>query len=130
MNLHPPAVDVRRLAAIDMHALRGTDTRRRVILAEFVLGAIAGIGIGIFLLLSAAGALGSVLGAWALGIGVNYVPLRAAQFRLVRAVGRWRMSGTLIRITVPAMASPKASHSETLTPMSAATGPQTASPRG
>ena len=130
MNLHPPAVDVRRLAAIDMHALRGTDTRRRVILAEFVLGAIAGIGIGIFLLLSAAGALGSVLGAWALGIGVNYVPLRAAQFRLVRAVGRWRMSGTLIRITVPTMASPKASHSETLTPMTAATGPQIASPRG
>ena len=58
-----------------MHALRGTDTRRRVILAEFVLGAIVGIGIGIFLLFSAADALDSAVGAWALGIGVNYVPL-------------------------------------------------------
>ncbi len=75
MNDHPPAVDVRRLAAVDMHALRGTDTRRRVILAEFVLGAIAGISIGSFLLLSAGGALALVLGAWAFGIGVNYVPL-------------------------------------------------------
>ena len=75
MILHPPAVDVRRLAAVDMHALRGTDTRRRAILAEVVLGTIAGIGIGTFLLFSAAGALGLVLGAWALGIGINYVPL-------------------------------------------------------
>ena len=58
-----------------MHALRGTNTRRRVILAEFILGTIVGIGIGAFLLLSAAGPFGLVLGAWALGIGVNYVPL-------------------------------------------------------
>jgi hypothetical protein len=40
------------------------------------------------------------------------------------------MSGTLISVTVTTTASLKASHSETLTPMAAATGPQIASPKG
>jgi hypothetical protein len=39
-----PDVDVRRLAAVDMHGARGSLLRRRVILAEFVLGAIGGAG--------------------------------------------------------------------------------------
>ncbi len=99
MNVHPPAVDVRRLAAVDMHALRGTDIRRRVILAEFVLGTIAGIGIGIFLLLSAAGAIGSALGAWALGIGVNYVPLAVHALSLR---SRARLRRELCGVDLPA----------------------------
>lgn len=68
-------VDVRRLAAVDMHGVRGTTIRRRVIVAEFLLGAIGGIGIGLFLLLTASAAEGVVVGIWALGIGANYVPL-------------------------------------------------------
>jgi hypothetical protein len=75
MRSHHPLVDVRRLAAVDMHALSGTDRRRRIIIAEFVLGAIGGIGIGLFLLLSGAGTFGTVLGLWAVGVGINYVPL-------------------------------------------------------
>jgi len=68
-------VDVRRLAAVDLHGLMGTALRRRVIIAEFVLGAIGGIGIGLFLLLAADGAIGVVVGVWAVGVGANYVPL-------------------------------------------------------
>jgi len=36
-----PFLDVRRLAAVDMHGTHGTLLRRRIILAEFVLGALA-----------------------------------------------------------------------------------------
>jgi hypothetical protein len=75
MGQRQPPVDVRRLAAVDMHALEGTELRRRIIIAEFVLGAIGGIGIGTFLLFSSAGTLGTVLGIWSFGVGVNYVPL-------------------------------------------------------
>lgn len=75
-------VDVRRLAAIDMHGVKGTSLRRRVIVAEFVLGAIGGIGIGLFLLLTADGAAGIVVGILAIGIGANYVPLALHTFAL------------------------------------------------
>ena len=68
-------VDVRRLAAVDMHGVSGTSFRRRVIIAEFLLGVIGGIGIGLFLLLTADGAAAIVVGVWAIGIGANYVPL-------------------------------------------------------
>lgn len=36
-----PAMNVRRLAAIDMYGTRGTARRRRIILAEFLAGAVA-----------------------------------------------------------------------------------------
>lgn len=68
-------LDVRRLAAVDMHGVKGTTLRRRVIIAEFLLGAIGGIGLGLFLLLTADGTAGIVLGVCAVGIGANYVPL-------------------------------------------------------
>jgi hypothetical protein len=42
-----PLVDVRRLAAIDMHGVAGTRRRRRLILAEFVIGAVGGLAIGL-----------------------------------------------------------------------------------
>ena len=41
------AVDVRRLAAIDMYGTRGTTRRRRIILTEFIAGAIVMIGFGL-----------------------------------------------------------------------------------
>ena len=67
-------VNVRRLAAVDMHGLNGTVLRRRLIIAEFVLSALAGIGIGLFLLFSTPDAVGIVLGLYAIGVGANYVP--------------------------------------------------------
>lgn len=73
MASHP--VDVRRLAAVDMHALKGTDLRRRVIIAEFVLAAVGGIAIGLFLLFGVGGTLATVVGLYVLGIAANYVPL-------------------------------------------------------
>jgi hypothetical protein len=79
-------VDVRRLAAVDMHGVKGTSLRRRVIIAEFVLGAIGGIGIGLLLLFTADGAAGIIVGAWAVGIGVNYVPLGLHTLSLRRPV--------------------------------------------
>ena len=74
MAREAPLVDVRRLAAIDMHGLEGTPRRRRVIITEFVLGAIGGLALGL-LLLTSDGAVGIAFGVWAVGVGVNYVPL-------------------------------------------------------
>ena len=68
-------MDVRRLAAIDMHGLHGTLFRRRIILAEFLLGAAGGIAIGVLILLSSPSAGFAVLAVWVVGVGINYVPL-------------------------------------------------------
>jgi hypothetical protein len=73
MSTHP--VDVRRLAAVDMHALKGTDLRRRVIIAEFVLAAVGGLAIGAYMLLWVGGTVGTILGLYAVGVAANYVPL-------------------------------------------------------
>jgi hypothetical protein len=73
MSTHP--VDVRRLAAVDMHALKGTEFRRRVIIAEFLLAAIGGFAIGLYLLLGVGGTAGTIIGLYVLGIAANYVPL-------------------------------------------------------
>lgn len=68
-----------------MHGLHGTSFRRRIILAEFLGGAIGGITIGLFLLLSGSSSGGVlVVGAWALGIGLNYVPLALHAISLSR----------------------------------------------
>jgi hypothetical protein len=55
-------MDVRRLAAIDMYGTRGTVRRRRIILAEFVLGVLAMVAFGIWLLGRASSAGGYLLG--------------------------------------------------------------------
>ena len=68
-------LDVRRLAAIDMHGEAGTRRRRRVILAEFVLGAVVGVIIGVWLAVSAGSPGWQAFGAWVAGIGVNYAAL-------------------------------------------------------
>ena len=57
-------VDVRRLAAIDMYGSAGTRLRRRLILAEFVVGAAGGMAIG---LLAALRSTASDGGYWAPG---------------------------------------------------------------
>ncbi len=68
-------IDVRELAAVDMHGAKGTALRRRVILAEFLLGALGGLAFGAWSLIVVGGAFGIVIGIWLLGIGANYVAL-------------------------------------------------------
>src|SRR5262245_41227809 len=41
------SVNVRRLAAIDMYGATGSARRRRIILAEFAVGVIGAVGIGL-----------------------------------------------------------------------------------
>ena len=69
-------LNVRRLAALDMHGARGTRRRRRVILAEFALGTICCLVLGIWALTWGEPA-GVVLGICLLGLGANYLPLTA-----------------------------------------------------
>ena len=76
-------IDVRRLAALDMHGARGTRRRRRLILAEFVLGAVGGAALGIWAL-TWGGGVAVVLGVWLLGLAVNYLPLAAHVLALWR----------------------------------------------
>lgn len=66
--------DVRRLAAVDMYGTAGTPRRRRVILGEFVAGALACPVIGA--LAAGAGRLETrVFGWWLIAVGLNYVVL-------------------------------------------------------
>jgi hypothetical protein len=67
-------LDVRRLAALDMWGTSGRPWRRRLIRAEFFLGAIGCIGLGAFVLASGSGWM-VALGLWLIGAGINYVPL-------------------------------------------------------
>ncbi len=58
-----------------MHGVRGTSFRRRVIVAEFVLGAVVGTALGVFVTVSASNAAWLVFGVWMTGVCLNYVPL-------------------------------------------------------
>jgi hypothetical protein len=77
-------MNVRRLAAIDMWGRRGTILRRRIVLAEFVIGAAGVTALGGWVVTSQVLA-GQVLGAWMIGAGLNYVPLAAHALALSRA---------------------------------------------
>lgn len=78
-------VDVRRLAALDMHGLAGTLLRRRIILAEFVLGAVGCVVIGLITATRAPAVGWRVLGVWLVGIGINYGALALHAVWLSRA---------------------------------------------
>jgi len=65
---------VRRLAALDMWGTAGTIRRRRIIRAEFFLGAIGCTGLGAYVIASGSGWM-LALGAWLVGAGINYIPL-------------------------------------------------------
>jgi hypothetical protein len=77
-------MDVRRLAAIDMWGTRGTVRRRRIILAEFLIGLPVMLTIGALLTWHAGGPGTRLLGLWMLGAGLNYAPLAYHAIRLSR----------------------------------------------
>lgn len=78
-------MNVRRLAAIDMWGVQGTRRRRRIILAEFLFGAVAGVAFGAWVLNVQRGLGGLLFGLWLVGIGLNYVPLTLYAVRLSRS---------------------------------------------
>jgi hypothetical protein len=80
-----PGVDVKRLAAIDMHGARGTALRRRVVLAEFALAVAVAVALGCWLVFGASGLGAHVFGIWVLGAGLNYAPLTVYAISLSRA---------------------------------------------
>ncbi|HEY8544799.1 MAG TPA: hypothetical protein VIL36_07115 [Acidimicrobiales bacterium] len=67
-------LDVRRLAAVDMHGSKGHRARAVVILGEFLFGATAGPLFGLFVVATGATLTWKVIGVLLLGIGLNYVP--------------------------------------------------------
>jgi hypothetical protein len=68
------SLDVRRLAAADMWGTAGTLRRRRLIRAEFFLGAVGCLVLGAIVLAADSGAW-LLIGVWLVGVGVNYIPL-------------------------------------------------------
>jgi hypothetical protein len=69
-----PALDVRRLAALDMWGTTGSPRRRRLIRAEFFVGIVGCIGLGSLALATVTGWM-TLVGVWLIGAGVNYIPL-------------------------------------------------------
>ncbi|MCX5064684.1 hypothetical protein OOJ91_02215 [Micromonospora lupini] len=80
-------MNVRRLAAIDMYGSRGTTRRRRIILAEFLVGVVAMVAWGSWLLASSSDLGGRAFGLWLVGAGLNYAPLSAYAIMLTRPGG-------------------------------------------
>ena len=68
-------VDVRRLAAIDMHGTAGSRLRRTIITVEFIAGAVIGPALGIWLLLASDSTGWRIFGAYLAAACLNYVPL-------------------------------------------------------
>ncbi|WP_328534487.1 hypothetical protein OG836_10890 [Micromonospora zamorensis] len=77
-------MNVRRLAAVDMHGTRGTARRRRIILAEFLVGVVAMVALGIWLLASSSSLGSRAIGLWFTGAGLNYAPLSIHAIALTR----------------------------------------------
>lgn len=70
-----PRLDVRRLAAVDMYGTAGAQWRRRVIVMEFILGAVGGSALGLWIALSSRPVGWHLFGAWLIGMGINYLVL-------------------------------------------------------
>jgi F0F1-type ATP synthase assembly protein I len=77
-------MDPRRLAAVDMYGTRGTLRRRRIILFEFVVGLIATLAFGGWLI-SVGGVRNVVIGIIVMTIGLNYAPLAVYAMRFSTA---------------------------------------------
>jgi len=65
--------NVRRLAAVDMWGTAGSERRRLLIRAEFVIGAVGCTILGALALTG--GGWQIAAGVWLVGAGINYVPL-------------------------------------------------------
>jgi len=78
-------IDVRRLAALDMYGRHGNKRRRRLILAEFVLAAIDVPLLGLAILRAASSAPQALLGAYLIGVGLNFIPLALHAISMARA---------------------------------------------
>ncbi len=66
-----------------MYGTRGSSRRRRIIRFEFLAGACGATALGIVTLIHDAGGW-TVLGAWLVGIGANYIQLALEAQRLSR----------------------------------------------
>ncbi len=78
------AVNVRRLAALDLNGMSGRPRRRRLVLGEFVLATVLGVALGLWILVGTTNPGGRLIGAWAAGIGLNYLPLALHALSLLR----------------------------------------------
>jgi len=58
-----------------MWGMAGSSRRRALIRAEFIVGAVGCLALGVAALASAGSAIWSAVGVWLVGAGVNYVPL-------------------------------------------------------
>jgi hypothetical protein len=77
-------VNVRRLAAIDMYGSYGTPRRRRIVVAEFVVGVLVTVAVGVTILIAASSTGGRAFGWWMTGAGLNYAPLAVHAITLSR----------------------------------------------
>ncbi|MCI4066481.1 hypothetical protein MRQ36_29560 [Micromonospora sp. R77] len=77
-------MNVRRLAAVDMYGTVGARWRRRIVVAEFIVGAVGGVGPGLWIMLSSRSLGWQVSGAWLVGMGVNYLLLAGHAVSLSR----------------------------------------------
>lgn len=93
----PPRFDVRELAAIDMWGSAGAPWRRWIITVEFLAGVIFLSWLGATLLRED-GIVPSVLGAWSIGIAVNYLVLSAFAVQLLQP---GRLQATVSHLDVP-----------------------------
>jgi len=66
------SLDLRKLAAIDI-ALLGF----KVIFAEYALGVLFSLALGVFALIRSHSLWGAALGIYLIGLGINYVPMFA-----------------------------------------------------
>lgn len=77
-------LDVRLLAALDLHGWSGSRRRRRLIVLEFVAGAAGGLALGLWALVAPAHPEVRLFGIALLGCGLNYVALTLVALRLCR----------------------------------------------
>jgi hypothetical protein len=76
-------LNVRRLAALDLYGTTGSARRRRLIRAEFIIGAAGCTLLGVLALMSGSG-WAMVLGIWLIATGMNYLPLAISAQSLSR----------------------------------------------
>jgi hypothetical protein len=77
-------VNVRLLAALDLHGMTGRSLRRWLVLGEFVVATVFGLALGLWILVQTTNPGGRLVGVWAAGIGLNYLALALHALSLLR----------------------------------------------